>query len=233
MLACALVCRSWLHRSQRLLFPFVELSNANQAKLFLAVITRTPSLGQRVKGLAIGPLKQDPDGTRKPPCFYNWIYTLPNTLPALLPNATSLTFRNLPTMHKSFLVTAPRFTAVTHLVLEGVVKQSFSEIIRLVNHFPHLEKLYLSKCQWRQPAHCYSGTQLRLRECRIWTVDQCGINGMKWLSASHSALMLTQLWIYDRVDSAAMMVLGQIMKQCISTLQALRLNFKMDTSLSK
>ncbi|KAJ3476189.1 hypothetical protein NLI96_g11330 [Meripilus lineatus] len=195
LVACTLVCRSWLHKSQRLLFPTVVLTDANKAKSFLAALKTLPSLGEYVVTLHIGPLKQDSDGTSKPPNSCSWIYPLLNILPPLLPGVFELNFQNLPPMHKSFFALAPQFKSVTSLFLEGLASQSFSEIIRLVNKFPHLQRLRLNKCQWRQPAHFYSGIKHRLQKIEIWTDDNCKMNVPKWLSASYSTSALTRLYI--------------------------------------
>lgn len=136
-------------------------------------------------------------------------------------------------MHKSFFVLVPRFKSVNALFLESLVNQSLSEIIRLVNHFLYLQKLGLRKCQWRQPAHCYSGIQHKLQKFKIWTESDCEINVLKWLLYSHSTLILRELWINNWIDNTSKEILSQVLEQCMRTLQVLRLRISNNITFSK
>lgn len=231
--ACALVRRAWLHRCQYHLFHLVELSNGQRAQAFLDVVTQTPSIRQYVGILIIFPSLGSSEKASKTPCFYNWIYTVLNILPPFLTKLYKLEFQNLPVLQPVFIALASRFEAVHTLSLEGLEKQSFSEIIRLVNRFPKLQRLDLDQCQWTQPAHCYTGRQCGLQRLVIETDDICRENVPRWMSSSRSASVLQYLWIYHPVDTTSMVDLYRILEQCPSTLKNLRLTFQNDRSLRK
>lgn len=55
--SCALVCRSWVPRSQHHLFHRVELRNSHNAHVFLDIITRSPGIRRGIQFLKIWPFR--------------------------------------------------------------------------------------------------------------------------------------------------------------------------------
>ena len=54
--ASALVCRSWVPRSQQHLFRHVQLRYTRQAHAFIEIVCQTPAMAQSVRVLSICPL---------------------------------------------------------------------------------------------------------------------------------------------------------------------------------
>lgn len=221
--ACALVCRSWTPRSQLHLFVCVELSSTLQAQSFLDVLARSPSVCLGVESLIISP-SPPKDPLKTPPCYYRWIHTVLSTLPRILTNLERLDFRRLPTLHQTFIPLASQFKTVKELYLRNLDKQSFSEIIRLVNRFPQLQILYLIDCKWTQPAHYYPSKQHRPQLLTIWLEGHCWENARKWLSSSRCLSAVTDM-SFRNINTVVIHELAGVLQQCTGTLRQLIVSF--------
>lgn len=221
--ACSLVCKSWVPRCQLHLFARVELTNSLQAKSFLGILARSPSVGQGVLGLVISPSPPSTEQASKiPPCYYNWIYKTLTTLPSLLTKLYQLVFQRLPTLHPTFILLASQFKTVRCLILNDLVDQSFREIIRLVNRLPRLQELQLRWCRWRQPAHFYASKQLESLD--IQAGDDCRRDAIKWMSSSRCSSSLNSL-VFSSIDTILIIELDRVLQQCTATLRYLHVYF--------
>lgn len=236
LLVCALVCRSWLPRSQTRLFQVVRLSKARQAEAFLDVITRSPSICSHVSILIFSPkpppisisevtsVRSQPDLSSSPG-HYNWFYKILNILPILLGNVIKLQLESLPMLRPVTLALLSGFKRVQVLIFKFCSELSFAEIIRVVNRFSHLHTLHLYNCHWNLSSHCYSGKQHNLK--RLDLSLTLGLQEfLGWVASSHSALALESLkaregniFIYENI----LMRLSYILQQSKSNLQDLEL----------
>lgn len=237
LIVCALVCRSWLPRSQTRLFQIVKLSNARQAEAFLDVITRSPSIRLRISTLILSPkppatstfevipARSQPDLSTSPG-YYNWFHRILNTLPVLIVNVMKLQLENLPMLHPVSIALLSRFKQVQVLLFKDCSQQSFTEIIRLVNRFSHLHTLDLYQCNWRRSAHCYSGKQHNLKRLGLTMIQEANAaDTLTWITSSHSTLALDGLEILSSDTTHGNMIkrLSYVLQHSRNNLQYLRL----------
>lgn len=157
--ACALVCRAWVPRSRICLYRKVTLRTAKTASRFTTTICSSSAkcssstLGQLVYTLRVCPSDGDQE-------FNGWICKAFQALPQLLTNLYELQYEDLPVLHPSFHLWSPKFTTVKSLSIlcfHHHQKQTFREIVQIVNAFKNLEKLdifakqkTLGLCYWKQ-----------------------------------------------------------------------------------
>lgn len=146
--SCALVCRDWVPKSRIHLFRSVGLNNRQQAGCFMTTVSTIPQLGEYVQALEIS-LRDDS------------LYRIHQVLPPLLPRLAHLQYSHLPVLHPVFIVLASRFKMVTSLRFDDFERQSFREVVQILNRFPHLRKLELSGCSWKSPGLFYCRRQKR------------------------------------------------------------------------
>lgn len=234
----SLVCRAWVARCRVHLFEIVEPFNGSQAKALMDVIRSSPVVGQWIRVLKISPPKElvdkaepgdKPETTAKipkhPPSYHNWIYELLTVLPPFLTKLRELQLSNLPTLHPSFIHLASRFsTTVNSLTLINLQNQSFAEIIRLVNRFPHLQRLELSECEWKRPVNYYKGKSHKFQTLEVRTSDAHGKDLDNWGLATNSfggIRMMKWSSIGSPVDNG----LKGVLRRCTDTLRIATLSF--------
>ena len=158
---CALVCRAWRVRSQRILFYAVVLRDLTALQRFSAVLDAAPHLGEFVYEVIL--VGQSLHGTASP------LSSLPILLAGKLPKLQELTMDNrpgertsciqasdsLPKKPLQYISLPPRsslflsaFSAVFRLWVNHVTFRCFSDFARMVNSFPALEYLHCDGVRW-------------------------------------------------------------------------------------
>ncbi|KAJ3477708.1 hypothetical protein NLI96_g10279 [Meripilus lineatus] len=131
------------------LSSFALVYSKQRASRLLRTFALSPGLGQYVQGLRIAGNDEGANG---------WIYDVLRTLPAIVTNLQQLRYTNLPILHPIFFVLSPRFTTITSLSIEVSTKQSFRELVQIINGFRGLEELIFQVgCAWKTPGPFYGG----------------------------------------------------------------------------
>ena len=219
--ACALVCRSWLHRSQRHLFATVNLSSASRTQAFLDILVRSPSVGKGVVVLIISPSQGYSRGDSKAQYNYNWIYKALSSLPSFLSGLSQLHLRNLPPLHPSFIPLISRFKTVRVLFIVESLYLSFSEIIRVVNRIPHIKHLQISACSWTRPVTYFARRRGHsLDRFLIQANDDCRRDVLAWLRSSECLSSLRSA-TFGCIETSLVPELLVILQQCLRTLECI------------
>ena len=159
---CALVCRAWRIRSQRMLFYFVQLTNSTSLHRLSTILDTTQHLRDYVYQVELtGYHLHDTTSifalfpavfAGKLPCLKRvravhllerneqWCPRTPGA-----PKARSLP--HIP-LHSRFPRFLSSFTAVSDLVLETTTFHSFTEFARMLRGLPNLEKLACNSVRW-------------------------------------------------------------------------------------
>lgn len=169
--ACALVCRAWVPRSRISLYQHVELYSAKEASRFTTTICSSSTnncssaLGQLVYSLHIGSFRRDRE-------FNGWIYKAFQVLPPLLTNLYHLDYFDLPVLHPSFHLWQSKFTTVRSLSIlcSPDQKQSFREVVQIINAFKNLEKVEIYAKQ-KTLGLCYWKKSCRLKSLIVGSSD--------------------------------------------------------------
>ncbi len=225
MSACALVCHTWKTKSRVLLYNRVWLGGAVRTRRLLRTLSDTPSLGRLVKELRLdflhGYQAQSMD-SKKPVYRLDWAYKALCYLPRYLQKLKTLQFWYMPSLQPIFMLHCSQFTTVESLNFQ-YSSISFLEIVQLVNRLPHLQKLKILECKWRQPVHCYAKKICQLTSLDM-DLDDNGlgvIDIMEWLIKSDSISLLTNL-DWSLVYPSQISLLNKMLESCKATLQSTR-----------
>ncbi|KAJ3482778.1 hypothetical protein NLI96_g6752 [Meripilus lineatus] len=154
-----------------------------------------------------------------PPCHYNWIYKVLIRLPSLLINLSILRLHNLPTLHPRFIHLVSCFKTVKTLSLRSLSKQSFNEIIQLVNRLPQLRCFHLSLCQWAQPARFFPSKRLRLEKLKWTTTQSVEKDLLNWLGSLQVLSGLNALELWYPADTDDITKFDVILQRCVRSLR--------------
>ena len=158
---CALVCRAWRVRSQRMLFYCVILHDSATLQRFATVLTAGPHLGDYVHQLTL--VGRTLHNTANPLSLFSIL--LLGKLPRLrhlatraigededwfVPAYKPVTEKPLPytPLHPRFPLFLSTFTTVTRLDLNGVTFQTFGDFARTINSLPALHYLICYLVHW-------------------------------------------------------------------------------------
>lgn len=173
----------------------------------------------------------DTERTHIPPCHYNWIYRILIRLPPLT-NLSTLQLFALPTLHPSFFRLASRFKAVKALFLHDLSKQSFTEIIQLVNCLPQLKFLLLFACQWNRHAQSFPTSRLRLEKLNCFTLEGAEKDMLDWLGRLEDLSGLSALEFGNLTEPSDMVKLHPILQRCTHSLRYFFLDLELGDSRS-
>ncbi len=230
MSACALVCRSWVPMSRSQLFAKVLLRDAVRTERLLRTVAGS-SLGSLVKELQLDfPEDYQSQAKNKIKTAYSlaWVYKA-LCLAGYLTNLETLQLWRMPALYPTSMVHFSRFNPVKSLDLSQSTI-SFLEVVQLVNRLSCLQKLKMSISTCRQPAHCYAGKKHQLTSLHVFFDKDDFLNGvdvLKWLIKSGSALLLTDL-TWGCVHATHISLLNTMLESCQATLKTttFRLNQK-------
>lgn len=232
LIACALVCRSWVPRARVHLYTNVLLESDTQTRKLLHTLSRSPNFGRFAETLTLSiPLAMrelDADLEDQAEFGYgyskelhaNWIYKAIHMLPKYLTNVRELQLQDLPELHPSFAFHCSRFTKVESLLLVGL-SASFSEIVQLINRLSKLRQLDIRDCGWSQPLHYNSRPQRKPTLTALGfrcDYPSCGTDLLKWLSKSHSGAILTHLR-WSAIFPDHHVALNEALQSCSNTLE--------------
>lgn len=226
--ACILVTRLWVHRSRFHLFNYILLDSDRRTKRFLYALTLSPDLSKYVTALEVYP--DDPDGP------HDWIYRALFSLPRRIPHLHKLTFYGLPYLHSNLITRLSCFKMVESLELHRLDRQSFREIILIVNRFPRLQRLYVHRCEWDWPIAYYSGKNRKLLSLQAheFSNSQHSEDVLSWALASKSTSNLTTFSaIISPTESPGFdSTISRILQNCRSTLREVEFNIIGDAGKS-
>ncbi|KAJ3477776.1 hypothetical protein NLI96_g10237 [Meripilus lineatus] len=172
--SCALVCRSWVPTSRRLLYRSVYLDSATTATRFMASLTTCRQLGEFVHRLRIDPQGRGAD----------WFYKVLQVLPPILTNLERLEFWALPDLHQIFFGLCTRFTTIKALTLYELGSQSFREIVRIASRAKNLQTLTLYNCRWKSPAEFFTPRGLGPVDIRLNSIPkESHDDAFRWVNA--------------------------------------------------
>ena len=159
--SCALVCRDWRVRAQRMIFYLVHLSTVSSLKRFSAVLHVGQHLGTFVHQVMV--VGRHLHTTTS---LLSLFYTV---LAGRLPNLQGLHIRHIKEsdtwyseesnspegkplpyipLHPRFPTFLSSFKQLSNLYLEGTVFRSFNEVARMVHLLPSLETLACVSVKW-------------------------------------------------------------------------------------
>ncbi len=155
---CALVCRAWRPRAQRILFEYVSLRDKDTLYRFAALLDASPELGSYVRTLALRGYLHVP---------YSPAVLFLTELRGKLTNLAELFIlgfddaekaakplpegeKELPCLpfHRYFLSLLTSITHIRRLDFVGVRFPSFGDFARFLNMVPNLKELYCYRVSW-------------------------------------------------------------------------------------
>ncbi|KAI0750338.1 hypothetical protein C8Q80DRAFT_685387 [Daedaleopsis nitida] len=145
LLACALVCSSWLPASRHCLFHRVDFDNTQFLRRFLAMVLRSPAARPRLSYISEITLS---DSMQEDPAYLHH-------LAGHLPNLETLSLLEIdwsdPSPHPSTFTTIAGFPALHILNLSYCKFPSFNAFCRMLSAASRLSRLDLRDVRWPQP----------------------------------------------------------------------------------
>lgn len=217
---CCLVCRDWVPKSRIHLFRDVRISDDETATKFMNAIFASPGIGAYVLELVLD-LRYSSG---------SWIYRFVQVLPPFLINLTRLEYRHLPALNPLFYALSSRFNTISELILFGLKKQSFKEILQLTNRCHSLRTVTLIDCDWKSPSTFYARRGCSFHRFHLEPFRGCynpqdqRDDVLRWLITSKAASTLVAFHLVisnlpDRIPR-----LPDLLGLCSATLQALTLD---------
>lgn len=167
-----------------------------------------------------------------PPCYYDWIYKVLTRLPPLLVKLSTLEFRELPTLHPSFIRLVSCFKAVKILTLWNLSDQSFSEMIQLVNRLPCIKSLHVLDCDWNQPTHFFPSKRLQLERLHFNSIVDAvktRKDVLNWLGSLRDLSQFTAIDFF-LVNLCHMTKMYRVLQRCMHSLRFLYLAVNVPSS---
>ena len=185
--SCALVCRNWRTRSQRMLFYRVQLSGTTPLRRLSTTLDAAQRLCDYVYEVQLtGYHLQSTTSifslfpavfARKLPnlCRLEIVH-LSENYEKWFPTGRTLDppkSKSLPyiPLHSRFPAFLSSFTAVTFLYMQSTTVRSFSELARMLHSLPNLEELICSSVRWITPGGSHPGADFTTRP--DWTAGRC------------------------------------------------------------
>ena len=157
VLACALVCRSWLPRARNQLLSSIEVLVSSEFNRLCKCIRPSDSLGQFIRSLKLGRLLATPIPNA-------WIHLLPQQLSSTLSCLSEMTLINCPfPTHTSFVMLLSGFKSLTTLTLISCDFTTFTDLARILLAFSSLSSLSLDAVNWKQIG--YHSTRYKVPRC--------------------------------------------------------------------
>ncbi|KAH9947473.1 hypothetical protein B0H21DRAFT_708479 [Amylocystis lapponica] len=224
---CALTCRTWLPASRHILFSSLQVSIFQRSHLE-SLISKSKSVPPVLTAynVLVPGLIVDETYCTQPPAEAadefplqvdrrRFAHTFAFRLPSVFPNLTSLELWFVDwsrlSVHRSvFDLGFPLFARLTTLVLFSVTFDNFADLKRLVQGFPQLSSLKMSRTTWRRgmpaitrpgsepfsrggPARCAVRPKLAALFTRQGMDPSSSIAVMDWLLHTSSATTLEQV----------------------------------------
>ena len=231
--ACAVVCGAWVSRVRRNLFREIRIKDEVRVYRLLAALSHFPFLGRIAEAMIIyGPkdrLKVRGRQIQRAHLSRDWLHKAIQSFPKYLTNLRELSLFDFPTIvHPSFMHHCARFITVESLRVSSL-RQSFREVIRLVNKLPRLRHLYISDCAWDSGQRFYGGKSHSLTTVSLVFVplpnpDSRAGDIFRWLLSSCSVSTITRLNLIGIQDDK-LGTIGDIILACRSTLRDIRIRF--------
>ena len=160
----------------------------------------------------------------------SWIYRFVQVLPPFLINLTRLEYRHLPALNPLFYALSSRFKPISELILFGLKKQSFKEILQLTNRCRSLRSVTLIDCDWKSPSTFYARRGCSFHRFHLEPFRGCynpqdqRDDVLRWLITSKAASTLVAFHLVisnlpDRIPR-----LPDLLGLCSTTLQILTLD---------
>ncbi|KAH9833402.1 uncharacterized protein C8Q71DRAFT_909452 [Rhodofomes roseus] len=150
---CALVCRSWNYRSTEILFTRIIIRSPRHFDNLAHAALQEERVRQHLAGTQHFSIEDRSGDSRSHLVVYLYALTM-RSLRTLAFSQCTWT-----PIHPSFTLLLSQFATVTHVSLDKVHVQNFTDLRRIICAFPRLEHLVMKRCSLKHhtPVHASHG----------------------------------------------------------------------------
>ncbi|KAK0215680.1 hypothetical protein IW262DRAFT_1465368 [Armillaria fumosa] len=206
---CSLVSKYWLESSRRHSFRVV-VTAANQCQFIQLCANANTFISHTLRNIKLV-LESQPEA------FSRGLQSFP-----VLQDTTSLRIRfakwepNLSTLSN-------KFPSITHLGLNKIIFDSFSQVLDFITAFPHLQSLSIHDTSWTDPHEDIRALPISLT--RLTLCDCCQRDIFDWLYSPESIPLIPHINLGYSVRPADTQSIGRYLSHLGEALQSLSLGF--------